>query len=373
MKPLISILRPRLCCAIGHKGDSEPDFNSYAKYRRLFKSGASYCDSMAVALDSGDLDPGWVYEIWNGGGTKIYTPAFIADYIIQNSVGAWIWHYEAEKRGEGVCRAFCADDQDAVEEAREVGRRFGLGCDKMLFTNEYMAIYPPISGRESLPDRIVDPACGSGNLVLKCIIYIYSYLASDSSCTPLAAMNRAIKMVRGYDIDADAIAVAHAAIKSACARRLGCDAADLADPLLYVYSDSSYGFLNEPIGECDIIICNPPYLGAGKLTPAYRAWLRANYKHSYMNLFTAFMDKCLRHLPADGLMCVITPNVYLFLSSFERFRAHLNQVSEAVLLATADGQVFPRISGDALRTVVGLFAKRTELLITNHNPNTLFP
>lgn len=72
------------------------------------------------------------------------------------------------------------------------------------------------------------------------------------------------------------------------------------------------------------IILNPPYIKIQELEANYRGFLRDKFKlKGNLDIYYAFLLKCITHLSDDGVMVSITPNSYLYNKSSFDIRKHL--------------------------------------------------
>ena len=86
-------------------------------------------------------------------------------------------------------------------------------------------------------------------------------------------------------------------------------------------------FLRNEINETyDDIIMNPPYIKIQDLQPDYRKFLQNTFpllNSGNIDIYMAFVIKCIKLLKDDGVMVSITPNSYLFNKSATKFREYL--------------------------------------------------
>ena len=86
-------------------------------------------------------------------------------------------------------------------------------------------------------------------------------------------------------------------------------------------------FLKENINmKYDNIIMNPPYIKIQDLSINYRKYLRDNFNilnNGLIDIYYAFIIKCLNLLKNDGVMVSITPNTYLYNKSSLKLRQYL--------------------------------------------------
>lgn len=76
----------------------------------------------------------------------------------------------------------------------------------------------------------------------------------------------------------------------------------------------------------DNIIMNPPYIKIQDLSIKYRDYLRKNFSlldKGLIDIYYAFLIKCIDLLKNDGIMVSITPNTYLYNKSAHNLRKYL--------------------------------------------------
>ena len=76
----------------------------------------------------------------------------------------------------------------------------------------------------------------------------------------------------------------------------------------------------------DNIIMNPPYIKTQDLSRDYRNYLKTNFnilKNGIIDIYYAFIIKCIDLLKTDGVLVSITPNSYLYNKSSLRLRKYL--------------------------------------------------
>lgn len=72
-----------------------------------------------------------------------------------------------------------------------------------------------------------------------------------------------------------------------------------------------------------VVIANPPYMGGKGMNGRLAAWLKDNYTDVKSDLFSAFVVKCSELGKKLGHVGVMSPNVWMYLSSYEKLRDFL--------------------------------------------------
>ena len=73
----------------------------------------------------------------------------------------------------------------------------------------------------------------------------------------------------------------------------------------------------------DVIVTNPPYMGASGFNAKISEYVRENYLDSKSDLFSVFIEKGISLLKRNGLMSYITMQAWMFLASYDKLRYKL--------------------------------------------------
>ncbi|OKL42078.1 BREX-1 system adenine-specific DNA-methyltransferase PglX [Pontibacter flavimaris] len=71
------------------------------------------------------------------------------------------------------------------------------------------------------------------------------------------------------------------------------------------------------------IVDNPPYMGGGNMNTSLADFIKQNYPDSKSDLMTCFMERAWNQVVMNGLVGMINLPSWMFLSSFEKFRKKL--------------------------------------------------
>jgi type II restriction/modification system DNA methylase subunit YeeA len=75
-----------------------------------------------------------------------------------------------------------------------------------------------------------------------------------------------------------------------------------------------------------VVVANPPYMGSKGMNTRLGAWAKENYPESKSDLYSMFCERILSLSIPEGLIGLMTPFTWMFLSTFEKLRSHfLNQ------------------------------------------------
>lgn len=73
----------------------------------------------------------------------------------------------------------------------------------------------------------------------------------------------------------------------------------------------------------DCTVTNPPYMGGGKMNAELSKFVKSKYPISKSDLFSCFIERSLLFIPQYGLSGLVTMESWMFLSSFEKLRKKL--------------------------------------------------
>ena len=70
----------------------------------------------------------------------------------------------------------------------------------------------------------------------------------------------------------------------------------------------------------DVVVANPPYMGSSSFNPFMSKWMKANYPDFKSDLFAAFISRIGNLCAAHGEAGIMSPFVWMFISSYEKLR-----------------------------------------------------
>ncbi|MCV6824873.1 MULTISPECIES: BREX-1 system adenine-specific DNA-methyltransferase PglX [Halocynthiibacter] len=74
-----------------------------------------------------------------------------------------------------------------------------------------------------------------------------------------------------------------------------------------------------------VVVANPPYMGAKGMNDTVSDWLKANYPDFKSDLFAAFIPRCARLGEPLARIGIMSPHVWMFISSHERLRVFITE------------------------------------------------
>ena len=90
----------------------------------------------------------------------------------------------------------------------------------------------------------------------------------------------------------------------------------------------------------DAVVANPPYMGAKYMTNSLKDYLKAEYPGSSQDLFAAFIRRAISACNENGLIAFVCPYVWMYLSTYEDFRAWILRNSTLASLIQLEFNAF---------------------------------
>ncbi len=255
--------------------------------------------------------------------TTLYTEPYMAEFLLQNSLGA-LW--------------------------TRVRPRSSLRARWEYFIPS--AEFPDQGPRSLLEWRLLDPACGAGHLLLEAFELLWALYEEDGQLVAAHDICAVILTRNLFGLDLDACAVALARVM------LSLRAAEKA-PGFRGRLGSVLAFTNLPAGErgsllrveraekrpqppelailagaYDVVVTNPPYLGPKYMGQVLREYLAECYPDTREDLQTAFLERCFELTRDEGVTATVSVKSWLYQSSFCKFRRRV--LSEHTLSTFAD-------------------------------------
>lgn len=101
-----------------------------------------------------------------------------------------------------------------------------------------------------------------------------------------------------------------------------------------------------------LVCTNVPYLGRGKQGEEIKSYLDKHYAIAKADLATAFVLRCLQLCAAGGSTALVTPQNWLFLTSYEKLREELLKRRKWNLVARLGPRAFETISGEVVNVAL---------------------
>ena len=119
------------------------------------------------------------------------------------------------------------------------------------------------------------------------------------------------------------------------------------DLISRAYQEDACGRVKNAIEICvalssqyDAVITNPPYVGNKFLPNSMRTYIESNYKEYKSDIFAAFVARVIEMCKQDGHIGMLTPYVWMFISTYEALRDKVLQSTEITSLVQLEYNAF---------------------------------
>lgn len=109
-------------------------------------------------------------------------------------------------------------------------------------------------------------------------------------------------------------------------------------------------------GKYHCVVDNPPYMGSGNMNAELSDFVKTNYPKSKADLMACFMEAGIHALYPFGFMGMINQHSWMFLSSFEQLRKQLIETIHLDSLLHLGPRTFPEIGGEVVQNAAFTFA-----------------
>lgn len=96
--------------------------------------------------------------------------------------------------------------------------------------------------------------------------------------------------------------------------------------------------------QYDVVIANPPYMGSKGMNPALKDYAKAKFPDSKSDLFAMFIEQGFNWCKATGFNSMVTMQSWMFLSSFEQMREKILAERSILSLVQIGYNSFPEIN-----------------------------
>ena len=103
------------------------------------------------------------------------------------------------------------------------------------------------------------------------------------------------------------------------------------------------------IQKYDVVVTNPPYMGAAGMSAKLSEYVKTNYTDSKSDLFAVFIERCAQLVKKAGYQAMITQHAWMFLSSYENLREKM-LMNETINMAHLGARAFEEIGGEVVQT-----------------------
>jgi hypothetical protein len=100
-----------------------------------------------------------------------------------------------------------------------------------------------------------------------------------------------------------------------------------------------------------VVVANPPYMGNGAMNASLLSYAKDSFPQSKTDLGVVFIDRALTLATSGGSIAMVNQHTWLFLGSYDDFRARLLAASHIVTALHLGPRAFPEISGEVVQSV----------------------
>lgn len=190
------------------------------------------------------------------------------------------------------------------------------------------------------PPTICDPAVGGGQMLLAGL---------DALCRayPEREIYELVCGLYGTDLDPRAVEVTRRGLMLEVTRRLGrrCSRSEACIETQIRVDDGLFG----EAGLYDIVLANPPYMGARSMPVPLKEALRGAYAPYHSDLYAAFIARC--HRLARHRVGILAQQTIWYLSSFAKARADLLSLGRIESFMHLGAHAFTSLSGEKANVV----------------------
>jgi hypothetical protein len=108
-------------------------------------------------------------------------------------------------------------------------------------------------------------------------------------------------------------------------------------------------------GFYSLVVTNVPYLGRGKQHETLSSYSEEHYLRSKSDLATCFVERCLSLCGPGSVSALVTPQNWLFLSTYEKLRKQLIEATGWCIAARLGPNAFEGISGEVVQVALSIF------------------
>ncbi|TEA50162.1 BREX-1 system adenine-specific DNA-methyltransferase PglX [Bacillus sp. BH2] len=100
----------------------------------------------------------------------------------------------------------------------------------------------------------------------------------------------------------------------------------------------------------DVVLTNPPYMGAKGMNPKLSGYIKKNYPNSKADLFATIMERCNNFTKMNGFHGEINQHSWMFLSSYEKFRRNILENLTISSMIHLGPRAFEEIGGEVVQS-----------------------
>ncbi|RLS70992.1 MAG: hypothetical protein DWH99_09280, partial [Planctomycetota bacterium] len=118
------------------------------------------------------------------------------------------------------------------------------------------------------------------------------------------------------------------------------DSGEFNDQLMGAEAKTGFRLLDLLSRKYDVVVANPPYMGAANMGANLELHVTTWFPNSNSDLYSAFIERCLKLCLTPGTTAMVTLNSWMFLGSYHKLRVDLVQESRVPLLVQLGRHAF---------------------------------
>jgi hypothetical protein len=107
----------------------------------------------------------------------------------------------------------------------------------------------------------------------------------------------------------------------------------------------------------DVVATNPPYMNKQNISNDNKKYYSELYPDSYIDLFSMFIERCLKLNKRNGYTAMITQQSFMFIKTFDKLRANILNNSFIKIVSHLGSHAFEDIVGEKVNTAMFIFLK----------------
>lgn len=107
----------------------------------------------------------------------------------------------------------------------------------------------------------------------------------------------------------------------------------------------------------EVVITNPPYMAAGGMGAKLSKYVKKYYENGKNDMFSVFIEKCLKMARTKAYVAMITQHSWMFLSRYAGLREEISY-SSIVNMAHLGARAFEEIAGEVVQTTAFIIEKQ---------------
>ena len=308
-----------------------------------------------------------------------YTPDYIVDYIVRNSLGKYL-----------------EEKEDSIKEANNLKEHINDTNYKKRALKAYIEYQSALRNI-----KVLDPACGSGAFLVKVFDYLYAENVRVANIiadlnddrTDLFSSEDYIKSllqnnIFGVDLNPESVEITKLSLWLKTAQKdkklvdlnnnIKCGNSLIDDKTVAGERAFKWGEEFKEIidnGRFDVVLGNPPYVFAReKISESEKGYFSAHFASSeyQVNTFVLFIEKSVNLIKKGGFLGFIIPNSILKISSISKLRKFLLEQGWIRNIVQLFGESFEGIN---VETIIFIFQKGNQGADTNileiYNPREI--